>query len=106
MVRDFAGKLLVGRLVWCLREFREVVLGALVGPVVEGTLGVLGALVGPVVDVGPAVDEGKGVWLDHEEEDMSALGDVRGGIGALDMMITLGKGRRIEEVGGAVEPPR
>ena len=70
---------------------------------VEGTLGVSEALVGPVVDVGPRVDEGKGVWLDREEEDMSALGDMRGGIGALDMMITVGKGRRIEEVGGAVE---
>ena len=65
-------------------------------------MGALGVLVGPVVDVGLEVDKGKGVWLAREEEDMSALGDMRG-IGALDMMMTVGKERRIEEVGGAVE---
>ena len=40
--------------------------GALVGPVVEGTLGVLGSSAGPVFDVGA------GIWLEHEEKAMSA----------------------------------
>ena len=44
--------------------------------------------------------------MGQEEEAMSALGPLGGtggGIGALEKMTTVGKGRRIEEVGGAVE---
>ena len=77
--------------------------GGRIGPVVDG--GDLG-FVGPAVDVVPVVDVGGGVWVAEEEKAMSAsgpLGGTGGGTGELDNMATVGTGRRVEEVGGAVE---